>query len=260
MESMIPRTPDLPSTRLPRSVTLPAMTAPASPIPLILLSGLLCDEALWAHQTETLADMADITVAEMTQDDTIEGMAERVLAGAPERFALAGLSMGGYAAQEIMRQAPERVERLALLDTSADADTPEAKKQRQGYIAQLDLGPFRGVTSKLLPFLIHQGRLDDDALVAAIKASARNVGTEAFARQQHAIMSRPDGRKDLNKIACPTLVLCGRQDALTPLTGHEEMAAAIPNASLVVIEDCGHLAPLERPAAVSSAMRAWLTE
>ena len=196
----------------------------------------------------------------MTQDDTIEDMAERVLAGTPETFALAGLSMGGYAGQEIMRQAPERVERLALLDTSPDADIPENKKQRQGFIAQLDLGPFWGVTGKLLPVLIHQDRLDDDVLVAVIKASAQNIGAEAFARQQHAIMSRPDGREDLKKIACPTLVLCGRQDALTPLTGHEEMAAAIPNASLVVIEDCGHLAPLERPAAVSSAMRAWLTE
>ncbi len=228
--------------------------------PLILLPLLLCDEALWAHQTETLTDIADITVADLTQDDTIEGMAERVLAVAPETFALAGLSMGGFAAQEIMRQAPERVERLALLDTSAHSDTPDRKEQRQGFIAQLGLGVFRGVTSKLLPFLIYEDRLDDDALVAVIKASAQNIGPEAFTRQQHAILSRPDGRKDLKKIACPTLVLCGRQDALTPLTGHEEMAAAIPNASLVVIEDCGHLAPLERPAAVNAAMRAWLTE
>ena len=236
------------------------MTAPTPPPPLILLPGLLCDEALWAHQTETLADIADITVADMTQDDTIEGMAERVLSKASETFALAGLSMGGYAAQEIMRQAPERVECLALLDTSANSDTPDRKKQRQGFIAQLSLGGFQGVTGKLLPFLIHEDRLEDDALVAVIKASAQNVGPEAFTRQQHAILSRPDGRKDLKKIACPTLVLCGRQDALTPLTGHVEMAAAIPNASLVVIEDCGHLAPLERPDAVNAAMRAWLTE
>ncbi len=228
--------------------------------PLVLLPGLLCDEALWAHQTETLADIADITVADMTQDDTIEGMAERVLAGAPETFALAGLSMGGYAAQEIMRQTPERVERLALLDTSANADTPDRKEQRQGFIAQLGLGGFQGVTSKLLPFLIYEDRLEDDALVAVIKASAQNVGPEAFTRQQHAIMSRPDGRKDLKKIACPTLVLCGRQDALTPLAQHEEMAAAIPGARLVIIEDCGHLAPLERPRTVSAAMRYWLTE
>ena len=236
------------------------MTAPTSPTSLILLPGLLCDEALWAHQTETLADIADITVADMTQDDTIQGMAERVLTGAPETFALAGLSMGGYAAQEIMRQAPERVERLALLDTSAKADTPDRKKQRQGFIAQLGLGGFQGVTGKLLPYLIHKDRLDDDALVAVIKASAQNVGPEAFTRQQHAILSRPDGRKDLKKIACPTLVLCGREDALTPLAQHEEMAAAIPNAWLVVIEDCGHLAPLERPDAVNAAMCAWLTE
>ncbi len=257
---MIPHAPDLPSTRLRCSATLPAMTAPTPKAPLILLPGLLCDEALWAHQTETLADIADITVADMTQDDTIEGMAERVLAGAPETFALAGLSMGGYAAQEIMRQAPERVARLALLDTSANADTPEARKQRQGFITQLGLGSFRGVTEKLLPFLIHKNRLDDDALIAVIKASAQNVGPEAFTRQQQAIMARSDSRGDLKKIACPTLILCGREDALTPLNQHEEMAAAIPNASLVVIEDCGHLAPLERPRAVSAVMRYWLTQ
>ncbi len=256
---MIPRTPGLLSTRLRCSVTLPVMTAPTPPIPLILLPGLLCDEALWVHQTETLADIADITVADMTQDDTIEGMAERVLAGAPETFALAGLSMGGYAALEIMRRTPDRVERLALLDTSANADTPDRKKQRQGFIAQLSLGPFRGVTGKLMPFLIHQDRLNDDALVAVIQSSAQNVGPDAFTRQQRAIMSRPDGHKDLNKIACPTLVLCGRQDALTPLAQHEEMAAAIPSAALVVIEDCGHLSPLERPRAVSAVMRYWLT-
>jgi len=168
-------------------------------LPLILLPGLLCDEALWAHQTETLAGIADITVADMTQDDTIQGMAERVLSKAPETFALAGLSLGGYAAQEIMRQAPERVERLALLDTSADSDTPDQKKQRPGFTAPLSLGGFQGVTSKLLPFLIHEGRLDDDALVAVIKVSAQNVGPEAFTRQQHAILTRPDGRKDLKR-------------------------------------------------------------
>jgi len=236
------------------------MIPPNAPTSLILLPGLLCDEALWAHQTDSLADITDITVADMTRDDTIEAMAGRVLADAPEIFALAGLSMGGYVAQEIMRQAPERVERLALLDTSANADTPDRKTQRKGFIAQLGLGGFQGVTGKLLPFLIHEDRLGDEDLVAVIRASAQNVGPEAFVRQQHAIMARPDVRKSLKKIACPTLVLCGRQDALTPLSGHEEMAAAIPNARLVVIENCGHLAPLERPDAVNAAMHAWLTE
>ncbi len=226
--------------------------------PLILLPGLLCDEALWAHQSETLSDIADITVADLSQDETIQGMAERVLDSAPETFTLAGLSMGGYVAQEIMRQAPERVERLALLDTSSRPDSPENTEQRKGFIEQLELGDFKGVTSRLLPLLVHQDRLSDDALIAVIQSSAQNVGPEAYIRQQKGVMTRPDGRQSLKKVTCPALVLCGRQDALTPLALHEEMAAAIPGASLVVIEDCGHLAPLERPHAVSAVMRYWL--
>ncbi len=226
--------------------------------PLILLSGLLCDEALWAHQSETLADIADITVADMTGDETIQGMAGRVLDSAPETFALAGLSMGGYVVLAIIRQAPERVERLALLDTSARADSPENTEQRQGFIEQLELGNFRGVTSRLLPLLVHEDWLSDDGLIAVIQSSAENVGPEAYIRQQKAIMTRPDGRDGLKKITCPALVLCGRQDALTPLVLHEEMAAAIAGASLVVIEDCGHLSALERPRAVSAVMRDWL--
>jgi len=227
---------------------------------LILLPGLLCDEALWAHQTETLADIADITVADMTRDDSVGGMADRILAAAPNTFSLAGLSMGGYVAQEIMRRQPARVERLALLDTSADADTPDRKKQRRGFIAQLGLGGFKDVTNQLLPFLIHSDRLGDEDLVGVIEASAANIGPDAFVRQQAAILSRPDGKKDLAKITCPALVLCGRSDALTPLAQHEEMAEAIPNARLVIIEDCGHLAPLEQPHAVSAVMRYWLTQ
>lgn len=228
--------------------------------PLVLLPGLLCDEDLWAHQAETLTDIVDITIADMTRDDTIEAMAGRVLSAAPETFALAGLSMGGYAALAIMRQAPGRVERLALLDTSARADAPEQKKHRAGLIDQLSLGEFRGVTSRLLPLLIHPDRLADDELTARVKASARKVGPEAYVRQQRAIMSRPDGRKDLKKIKCPALVLCGREDALTSVDLHEEMAAGIANARLVIIEDCGHLSPLERPHAVSAVMRYWLAE
>ena len=231
-----------PLAAIPGSATVPPMSDKTS---LILLPGLLCDEALWAHQYETLADIVDMTVADMTQDDTVGGMADRILAAAPDTFSLAGLSMGGYVAQEIMRRAPDRVERLALLDTSANADTPDRIKQRNSFIAQLGVGGFQGVTNRLLPYLIHQDRLGDEGLVGVIKASAANIGADAFVRQQTAILFRPDGRKDLNKITCPTLVLCGRSDALTPLSGHEEMAAAIPGARLVIIEDCGHLAPLE---------------
>lgn len=226
---------------------------------LLLLPGLLCDAALWEHQTMTLRDVADMTVTDMTKDDTISGMASRILANAPKSFSLAGLSMGGYVAQEIMRIAPQRVERLALIDTSAKADTPNRRKQRQGLISQLGIGDFKGVTGKLLPYLIHSERLKDEDLISTIRKSAANIGPDAFIRQQTAILSRTDGVKDLKNIKCPTLVLCGRQDNLTPLSEHEEMAEAIPNANLIIIEDCGHLAPLERPYAVSAVMRYWLT-
>ncbi len=226
--------------------------------PLVLLPGLLCDERIWRHQTDTLANIAEIKVAYLTGDDRFDDMARSVLKAAPETFALAGLSMGGYVAQEIMRQAPDRVTRLALLDTSAGADTPEQSERRRALIEQTRHGDFKGVTSRLLPMLIHPDRLEDADLGGTITAMAERVGREAFLRQQNAIMNRPDGREYLNAIPCPTLVLCGRQDALTPLAGHEEMAERIRGATLVVIDDCGHLAPLERPRAVSAVMRYWL--
>lgn len=225
---------------------------------LILLPGLLNDAALWRHQVETLADMADVRVADLTRDESMGGMARRVLDEAPDSFALAGLSMGGYVAQEILRQAPERIERLALFDTSCLADSPEQTARRREFIEMTRHGQFRGVTSRLLPALIHDGRLGDEELTGTVMTMAERVGKEAFIRQQTAIMHRPDGTRDLGSITCPTLVACGRQDQLTPPALHREMAGRIPKASLVVIEDCGHLAPLERPRAVSALMRYWL--
>ena len=228
--------------------------------PLILCPGLLCDAALWRHQTEHLADIADITVPDFTIDDSIRGMASRLLAAAPERFALAGLSMGGYVAQEVIRQAPNRVTRLALLDTSARADTPEQTKRRRDLMDLAGRGRFRGVTPQLMPLLVHPDRLDDETLTGAIMAMAETVGPEAFLRQQAAIAARPDGRGDLARIACPTLVLCGRQDRLTPLEVNAEIAEAIPGADLVVLGACGHMTSMERPEATTAALRVWLTE
>lgn len=230
----------------------------AARIPLILLPGLLCDATLWRHQTRTLSDVADIIVPDLTQDDSIGGMAERVLAAAPSEFALAGLSMGGYVAQEIMRRAHRRVIRLGLIDTSARADTPEQIERRKGLIKQAEMGEFKGVTSRLLPLLIHPDRLGDQVLTGTVRRMAENVGKTAFLNQQKAIMGRPDGREDLTRIACPSLILCGRQDSLTPVEVHREMATAITNAALVIVEDCGHLAPLERAVTVSAVLRYWL--
>ncbi len=228
--------------------------------PLVLVPGLLCDAHLWQLQVEGLADSADIWICDHTRSDTMAGVAADVLADAPfSNFALAGLSMGGYVALEIMRQAPQRITRLALLDTAATGELPEQTRKRMALIALAQHGKFSDVTDALLPLLIHPVRLGEKALADTIKSMACNVGSDAFVRQENAIMSRPDSLALLAAIACPTLVLCGRQDALTPLARHEEMAAGIKNARLEVIEDCGHLSTLERPAEVNAALRRWLS-
>jgi pimeloyl-ACP methyl ester carboxylesterase len=225
---------------------------------LLLLPGLLCDAALWAPQRTALADLAETAVADLTRHDSVAGMAGAALADAPDRFALAALSMGGYVALEIMRQAPERVTHLALLDTSARPDSAEASRRRRALIALSRTGRFKGVTPRLLPMLVHPDRLDDAPLTDVVMAMAERVGQVAFIRQQTAIMGRPDSRPGLPAIACPTLVLCGRDDALTPPALSEEMAAAIPAATLELIDSCGHLSTLERPETVNRALRRWL--
>lgn len=228
-------------------------------IPLILLPGLLCDRALRAPQIAALSDIADISVGDLTQADSIAGMAAGVLRSAPPRFALAGLSMGGYVAFEIMRQAPERVLRLALLDTTARPDTPEQTENRRVLMQLSEQGEFKGVTPRLLPRWIHPARLDDKELTATIMAMTQRVGREAFIRQQTAIIRRPDSRPGLSRITCPTLVLCGREDQATPVEVHREIAADIANARLVIVPDCGHLSTLEQPVAVNAHLRTWLT-
>jgi pimeloyl-ACP methyl ester carboxylesterase len=225
---------------------------------LVLLPGLLCDAALWAPQIAALADIAEPRVGDVTQDESVAAMAARILAEAPPRFALAGLSMGGYVALEIMATAPERVERLALLDTSARADAPEQTRRRQGLIDLAGRGQFRGVTPRLLPMLIHPSRLEDAALTGVVMEMAERVGKDAFLRQQRAIMGRRDQRGLLPSIQIPTLVACGADDALTPLELSRELAAGIATSRLATIATCGHLSTIERPEQVNDALRRWL--
>jgi pimeloyl-ACP methyl ester carboxylesterase len=227
-------------------------------MPLILLPGLLCDRALWQHQLDHLGDVAEMAVPDLSGDDSVSAMAARVLAAAPPRFALAGLSMGGYVAHAIMRAAPERVERLALLDTSARADTEEQLARRRGLIELAEKGRFRGVTPRLLPLFVHPARLEDKPLTLAIMAMAGRVGKDGFLREQKAIMGRPDSRPQLSGYRCPTLVVVGRSDALTPVEVNAEMARLIPGARLVIVEDCGHLVPMEQPVATTALLRYWL--
>jgi pimeloyl-ACP methyl ester carboxylesterase len=231
----------------------------AEKIPLVLLPGLLCDAALWAPQVPALSDVAAPWVADLSRDDSLAAMARRVLSAAPARFALAGLSMGGYLAQEIMRQSPQRVTRLALLDTSARADTPERAAQRRGFIELAQKGQFKGITPRMLPIYLHPDHLKDAAITGTVLAMAERVGKEGYLRQQQAIMNRPDGREDLKRIGVPTLVLCGRDDQATPYELNAEIARLIPGATFVAIERCGHLSTLEKPAEVTAAMRRWLT-
>jgi pimeloyl-ACP methyl ester carboxylesterase len=232
----------------------------AEKTPLVLLPGLLCDTMLFEAQLAALSNIAEPFIADLTRDDSLAAMAQRVLAAAPARFALAGLSLGGYVAQEIMRRSPERVSRLALLDTSARPDTLEQSARRRGLLELTAKGEFKSVTARLLPLLVHPGRLKDSALIDTITAMAARVGADAFVRQQRAIMGRPDGRADLARIEVPTLVLCGREDQLTPLEVNQEMASLIPSAAFTVIERCGHLSTLERPAEVDAALGKWLVE
>jgi pimeloyl-ACP methyl ester carboxylesterase len=225
---------------------------------LVLVPGLLCDAALWDHQIRYLSEMAEIKIAGVTRSETMSGMAEAVLAMAPEKFALAGLSMGGYVSLEIMRQAPERVTKLALLDTSARSDTEEQTRLRHNFMKLTREGRFEEVISTILSLIVHPDRRQDEQLFNNIKQMNRRVGPDIFLRQQAAIIGRSESRNDLSRIRCPTLVLCGRQDALTPLEVHEEMSSRIPKARLAIIEDCGHMSSMERPQAVTALLRDWL--
>lgn len=227
--------------------------------PLVLVPGLLCDERLWRHQVEGLADLAGrVLVPDVTGQDSVAGMARSILEAAPERFSLAGLSMGGYVSLEVVRQAPDRVEALALLDTSARPDTPEQTEARLDLIELARNGRFEEVWRLLLPKIVHPDRVEEPEIRSAVREMAHAVGPEGFERQERAIIGRPDSRGDLPGISCPVFVLCGKDDALTPPRLHEELADGIPGASLRQIDNCGHLSTLERPEAVTSAMREWL--
>ncbi len=230
--------------------------------PLLLLPGQLCDQRLWRDPAALLADVAEPIFGDLSQDSAIPDMAARALKFAPERFALAGLSMGGYVALEIMRQAPERVLRLALLDTSARPENPARATLRRADMSAVSLASeahrrFAGITPRLLPQFIHESRLNDPVAQDVMGMTAR-VGPEVYMRQQTAILARADSRPSLGNIRVPTLIGVGESDAVTPPRLAEEMAAAIPDARLHVFARCGHLPPMEDPAATATALRAWL--
>lgn len=227
---------------------------------IIFLPGLLNDASLFAEQITALSTLAAVSVADLTQAESIADMADAVITQAPEgRFMLAGLSMGGYVAFEIMRRIPERICGLILLDTSARPDTPESSAARQALM-QLAETNFAAVTEQLLPKLSHPERVVLPAVRGVIQSMAASLGKEVFIRQQKAIMGRPDSRPTLGKITCPTLLICGREDLITPPEMAEEIAGGIKQAELKIIEQCGHLSTLDQPEAVSKLICRWIKD
>jgi pimeloyl-ACP methyl ester carboxylesterase len=219
---------------------------------------LLLSARMYASQIEVLWPRGAVILANHTRDDSMPALARSILAQAPARFALVGLSMGGYISLEILRQAPERVARVALLDTMARPDTPEVSAARREQMHLATRAPFASVVSALIPRLVHRSRQDDTELTGLIVRMGEEVGVEAYLRQQTAIIGRIDSRPTLRDIRCPTLVLVGDSDQLTPPERASEIADGIPGAELVVVPECGHLSTLERAAAVNAALRSWL--
>ena len=237
----------------------PFVSSSENMIPMVLVPGLLCSAEVFTHQVAALWPYGPVTVASTLEGETMAEMAAAILAAAPARFALAGISMGGYICLEIMRQAPERVIKLALLDTSARPDEPGQSAQRRALVAKARTGDFEELVAQVLGSILHPAHQNDPALREIHVRMGLAVGIDGLARQTEAIIARIDSRPSLPLIDVPTLVLVGDHDLLAPPERSEEIAAAIPGARLVVIPECGHGSTLEQPDAVNRALIEWMT-
>ncbi len=231
--------------------------------PLLLLPGMMCDHRLWRHQVDALSAGGErlIQIGDLSSSDTVARLAESVLSQAPQRFALAGLSMGGIVALEIWRQAPDRVERLALLDSNYKSDPPERRLLRDEHVRRVRDGELAEILrDELKPNYLAASHRGDLELLDEVLAMGLDLGPEVFTRQSLALRDRPDSTATLPGIDCPCLVLCGDEDLLCPPERHEEMQRAIPGAQLVIVPQCGHLSTMEQPDAVNLALAHWLSD
>lgn len=230
---------------------------------LLLLPGLMCDRTVWEPVLPALGAVADCRVAGPGEGDSLPAMAEQLLADAPPRFALAGHSMGARVALEMMRQAPARISRIALLDTgylaraSGPAGDDEARK-RQALLGMARAQGVRAMATAWVQGMVHPRRLDDAALIERVVAMFERKSADDFERQIRALLSRPDASDVMRAIRVPALLLCGRQDSWAPVAQHEAMHRLLPVAALVVVDDAGHMAPMEQPDAVARALCQWL--
>jgi pimeloyl-ACP methyl ester carboxylesterase len=228
-------------------------------IPLVLIPGMMCDARMWGEVPSALAGRP-VHHASPVEGSTIAAMASAILRGAPPRFALAGLSMGGIVAMEMLHQAPERIERLALLDTNPRAEADEVKRRRAAQIERVDAGDLAGVLRDEMKPHYLSPRARDPAILALCMQMALDLGPETFIRQSLALRDRPDRQGALQRFPGPALVLMGEDDRLCPLDRHELMHALMPQSRLVIVPGAGHLPPLENPNPTIAALRRWLEE
>jgi pimeloyl-ACP methyl ester carboxylesterase len=218
----------------------------------------LCDERLYAAQLAAFGNAYDCRVFVFRDHDSLREMAEALLAGTPPRFSLIGLSLGGYVAFEVIRRQPQRLERLALLDTTAVADSAARRAGRLADIARVREGGIDALIPELPGRWLLPAHAERAELVGLMAAMARSIGARGQRNQQRAMLARPDSHADLSTLTIPTLVMCGEQDAVTPLADHQAMAARISGSRLAIIPDCGHLSTLEQPEAVNRQLAQWL--
>jgi pimeloyl-ACP methyl ester carboxylesterase len=225
----------------------------------ILLPGLLCDARLWADQVDGLEKLARVTIPDLSVGESIRAMADAVLAQAPSQFALAGFSMGGLVALEIVARVPERVRRLALLSTNASGVLPLVRRHLQNSIDRIEVEGLDAYLRNAFPLYVALGRADDHALWEIFSEMAKRVGPVVGVRQMRALLDYPGFSHDLGRIACPTIVIGGDEDRRTPVAAHQEFAGQIPGSKFCLIKGAGHFTPLEEPLAVSEALVGWLT-
>jgi pimeloyl-ACP methyl ester carboxylesterase len=235
---------------------------PTSRHTLVLIPGLLCDATVWLHQRTTLADVANIRISDPGTADSLPAMARAILESAPPRFAIAGHSMGGRIAFEVFRAAPERISGVALLDTGYQPLAPGADGEREvvGRFALLETARrdgMRAMAEEWVRGMVHPSRLSDRALVDPILDMFESKSPEIHAAQTRALINRPDATPVMSGIRCPTLVLCGHEDSWSPVQRHREISAAIAGSRFVDVPQCGHMCTMERPDAVSAAMKTW---
>lgn len=232
-----------------------------APLPLLLLPGTLCNEALFAHQVVHLADLVRPQMVAVHLQDNLHDVARYVLQQVEGPFAVVGLSYGGIVALEMWRQAATRIVKMALLNTTPRPASPETRERQQRFVGMAHLGEFRSITTDFLKdAMLHPDHRRDRKLRETVLDMAETIGIQGFVNTVKAQLNRPDSTPDLPRITCPTLVLTGREDNVVPLSVHTEMAQALPNSRLVIVDHCGHLSTIEQPEIVTNVLREWLSD